>query len=121
MSLKKFLLTTFLTLVFYNLFRFIGKQIFSQADWWIGMNSDNWQHYQLGILLIFIAFIALKKKPFVKDLFLAIGSGMIIDESIDIFTLNPTFNHYSLLGIILKVLVFIGFVLITLKFKKNSL
>ena len=86
MSAKKFILTTFLTLVFFNLARAIGSRIFAQTEFWRSMLNDQWHHYQLGILLLFIIPLILRKKKVVRDFILAIGSGMIIDESMYIFT-----------------------------------
>lgn len=122
MSTKKILSITFMTLIFYNLFRFVGRNIFSQTNWWKGMNSDNWHHWQLGLLLIFAALVFLRKKLFLKDLFLAIGGGMVIDETMYAFySLNSSFNHYSPLGIIFEFLTFIAFALIILRVRSKKL
>jgi len=122
MSIKNFLLTTFFTILFYNLSRFIGVRFFSQTNWWIRMNNDSWHHWQLGILLIFIAFALLKNKRFVKSLFLAIGSGMIIDESMYLlYPFNNQFSHWASLGIVFEFLVFVIFVFIILKTRPKNI
>jgi len=121
MSTKKFLFITFMTLVFYNLLRFVGLNNFSQTNWWKEMNSDNWHHWQLGLLLIFIALIFLRKKQFLKNLLLAIGSGMVIDEIMYAFyPFNSSFSHYSSLGIFFEFLVFIVFSLIVLRVRRKN-
>jgi len=119
MSPKKFTIVTLYTIVFYNLFRVIGWSYFSQTGWWKGMVSDNLHHYQLGILLVFFAFFLLKRWPLIKDLFLAIGAGMIIDESTYIlYPINNAFSHYSPIGIVFELLAFIVFTLLIFKVKK---
>lgn len=121
MSARKFVLVTFLTLVFYTLSRFIGWMIFSQANWLKRMDSDNWHHWQLGLLLIFVAFFVFKRKQFIKDLFLAVGSGMVIDETMyALYPLDSSFSHYSPVGIIFEFLVFLAFSLIVLKIKPQK-
>lgn len=121
MSPKKFVLITLCTIIFYNLFRVIGWSYFSETDWWEGIISDGLHHYQLGILLVFSAFIFLKKRLFIKDLLLAIGAGMIIDESMyALYQTNNAFSHYSPTGIIFEFLVFIVFALIIFKVKKHQ-
>jgi len=120
MSAKKFILTTFLTLVFFNLARAIGSRIFAQTEFWRSMLNDQWHHYQLGILLLFIIPLILRKKKVVRDFILAIGSGMIIDESMYIFyPFNQDFSHYSIIGIVFEFLLFAIFSLLILKLKKG--
>lgn len=123
MSTKRFFLITFFTLIFYNFFRIIGWKLFRTTGWWIRINSDRWHHWQLGILLIFVAFIIFRRRLFFRDLFLAIGSGMIIDESMYIlYPLDHHFTHYSLVGIIFEFLIYVCFALIIIRlrlFKKK--
>jgi hypothetical protein len=119
MSPKKFILTTLFTLIFYNLSRLIGWNYFSETDWWKSIISDGLHHYQLGILLVFSALLFLKKSLFIRDLLLAIGTGMIIDESMYIlYPINNAFSHYSPIGIALELIVFIVFALIIFRAKK---
>ena len=118
MSRKTFILVTFLTIVFYNFSRYIGWKFFAQAEWFRDMIGDRWHHYQLGFLLIVIAFIVLRKKLFARDLFLSIGSGMVIDESMYFFyPLNSAFSHYSFLGILFEFMIFTIFALILFRLR----
>lgn len=120
MSAKKFVLITFLTLIFFNIERIIGLRFFTQTDFWDRTISDKWHHYQLGILFLLIAFLIFRKKRKLRDLILAIGSGMIIDESMYLFyPLNPNFAHYTPLGIGFEFLVFTVFSFFIIKFKKT--
>jgi len=124
MTPKKFIFIAFLTIIFYFLLRFIGWEFFSQTKLWQRIINDNLHHYQLGTLLLLVAFIFLKRKPTLKDYFLAIGSGMIIDESAFIFKIinrdlfdlvwssNPILIFWDLS-------VFIIFSIIIFKFKKR--
>jgi len=118
MSRKKFVLVTFSTLIFFNIARIIGWRFFAQTGWWDRTLSDKWHHYQLGILLSLIALLIFRRKEKLRDLILAVGSGMIIDESMYLFyPLNENFSHNSIVGITFEFLVFIIFALIVLKIK----
>lgn len=117
---KKFAFITFLTILFFFLGRFMVWTFFAETKLWLRMNSDNLHHYQLGILLLLIAFLFLKKKPKLREYLLAIGSGMIIDESMYIFGFinSEIFNHYHPIGISMGFLVFIVYSLLIFKYKK---
>jgi len=117
MSPSKFNLTVFATLIFFNLGRFFGWKFFSQTVFWQTIMNDNLHHYQLGILLLVLTLF-LKKRKKIRDFILAIGSGMIIDESMYAFySLSPRFSHYSIIGIGFEFLVFAIFSVIVYKLK----
>lgn len=121
MSAKRFVLVTFLTLLLFNLERIIGVRFFAQTDFWNRTISDKWHHYQLGILLLLAAFLIFRKKKGLRDLILAVGSGMIIDESMYLFyPLNQNFSHYSIIGIAFEFLVFAVFSLAVFKLKSTK-
>lgn len=120
MPKSKFILTTFLTIIFYNLARILGQKFFTSSWWWKRINNDQWHHYQLGLLLIIVAVILLKKKKFLKELLLAVGIGMVIDESMYLlYPLNHAFSHYNLIGIIFEFIVFVVFSLTLLRYGKS--
>lgn len=121
MSTKKFVLVTFLTLLLFNLARIIGVRFFAQTDFWNRTISDKWHHYQLGILFLLVAFLIFRKRKRLRDLILAVGSGMVIDESMYLFyPLNPSFNHYTALGVGFEFLVFVIFSLAVFKLKSTK-
>lgn len=121
MSSKRFVLITLLTILFFNLSRLVGWYFFGYTTWWRSTITDRWHHYQLGFLLIAIAFVVLKKRPFMKDLFLAVGSGMVIDESMYLlYPLNPAFSHYHPLGIFFEFAVFAVFAPIIFRIRSES-
>lgn len=118
MSAKGFISVILLTLTVFNIGRIIGWRIFGQTDWWNGIIYDDWHHYQLGILLLLVTFLVLRKKRKLRDLILAVGSGMVIDESMYLlYPLNENFKHGSLVGIGFEFLVFAIFALIIFRFK----
>lgn len=135
MEAKNFILITFLTLVFFFTARIIGWAFISKTNFWQILITDNLHHYHLGFALIFIALIFLNKLQEIKDYFLAIGFGMIIDEWFYIFKfLNPgIFSHYwgsftsikFILGTLAQLFVFLIYSFIIIKqknknFDKNS-
>jgi hypothetical protein len=118
MSSKKFLITTFLTIIFYNVGRLIGWTFLSQTALWDRLINDNLHHYQLGILLILICVLFYEKIGKWRGFILAISSGMVIDESMYLFySLNKNFSHYSIVGITFEFLVFIIFARVILRFR----
>lgn len=114
MPKRLLIFTTFLTLVFYNLSRIIGSKVFAKTVWWQGMVSDNWHHYQLGFLLIIISFLMLRKKKTMKDLLLAIGTGMVIDESMFVVGIK----HYTITSVFFEMIVFIIYSLLIIKYRR---
>lgn len=120
MSSENFVLTTFFTLIYFNIARFIGWTFIAKTAFWNRLINDNLHHYQLGILLILICLLLHEKKENWRYFLLAIGSGMVIDESMYLFyPFNKNFSHYSIIGIAFEFLVFLVFSAIILKLKKQ--
>ena len=95
MKKNKFLITIFLTLVFFNISRVVGWRFFSETGFWTRIVNDDFHHWQLGIVLVVMALLARK---YIRWFYLvvALGVGMIIDESMYIF--SPIYwrlNHYA--------------------------
>lgn len=103
---KKFILITFLTLVALNISRVIGWKYFSRTALWQQIVYDDLHHYQFGILLLVIVFFV-KKLGTLRTIILAIGSGMIIDESMYLlYDINTNFSHGTITGVIFEFVVF---------------
>lgn len=117
-NFKRVVSITFITIGFLNLFRIIGWQFFFQSQWWLKIVTDNWHHYQLGLALCLLAVLVFKKKPIIRDAILAVGSGMVIDESMYVFyPLNNSFSHYSWVGIVFELFIFSVFTLFVRRVK----
>ena len=127
MSSKKFIFISFLTVLYFILGRIIGWFILKNTRFWQMIENDNIHHYQLGIFLLLVSFLFLKRKPELRDYFLAIGSGAIIDEAIFIFKfINPSFGRFYafyspvkfLMGLLFESCLFIIFSFVILSHKK---
>jgi len=106
MDKKAFLITVFFTLVIYNLSRIIGLIFFSETEFWTGIINDNFHHWQLGMVLVIMALLARRHIRW-SYLVAALGAGMIIDESMYLFSpLYLRFNHYSWEGIVFEFALF---------------
>lgn len=89
MTTGKFLLVSLLTIVAYRLGTYIVIYFWGNTSWWHGVYADQWNHYQLGIILVSAGFLLLKKtriSSFSWSL-VGIGTGMLIDEVADIIKL----------------------------------
>lgn len=128
MKARKFILITFLTILYFILARIIGWIFLKDTRFWQRIISDNLHHYQLGLLFLLGGFLFFSKNSLLRDYLLAIGSGAIIDEAIFIFKLiNPNifvyYNpHYSslkfLIGILFELALFIIFSILIIYHKK---
>lgn len=110
---KTVILTTFLTLVFFNLSRVIGFNFFAHTKVWSRIISDDLHHYQIGIILLILLLLLRNKLGRLKYPLTGMGAGTIIDESKYLF--YPSywkFDLYSLPNVILEFTVFIIFALI---------
>lgn len=121
MKPEKFIFITLLTILYFFVGRFIGWTFLSNTEFWNRIINDNLHHYQLGIIFLLISSILLKKQIKLGLYLLAIGSGMIIDESMYVFEfINPTiFTHYHPVGITIELIVFLIFSAFILKNKKR--
>ena len=88
---------------------FIGK-----TPLWNSIYSDNWNHYQLGLVLLFVSLFLREKfgKYFIPSA--AIGIGLVIDEVTDVlkvfgFQFSPNFRDSSF-DLLLIFLSFLSFV-----------
>ena len=125
MTAKKFIFITFLTILYFFLGRIIGWTFFAKSKYWLIMVNDKLHHYQSGALLLLVAFLFLKPKNKLREYFLAVGSGMIIDESSYLlfnlkFDNSSPFSHYHPVGILTEFGVFIIFSLVVLKLKNGE-
>lgn len=113
------LFLTFITIIFYNIFRFIGNIYLTQSNWYQNMIYDNLHHYQLGIILIPISLLIFKKYPKVKNIILSIAMGMIIDESMYLmqFFKLQNFDHSHIQGVIFEWVIFIVYSVLILGHK----
>lgn len=68
MNSKRFILITFLTLILFNVARIIGWRFLAQTYWWNTLLNDRWHHYQIGFLLLLVAFLILRKKKSLRNL-----------------------------------------------------
>lgn len=119
MNRKVFLTTIFLTLVSFNLSRVIGWKFFADTRIWTRIVNDNLHHWQLGLVLIALALI-IRKLTRKWYLLLAVSIGMVIDESMYLFSpLYWRLNHYSWEGIAFEFLVFITLSLVIVRFDKG--
>jgi hypothetical protein len=106
MNKKGFLAVIFLTLVFFNISRVVGWRYFSNTSAWTTIVTDDFHHWQLGILLVIVALLLKKYVRWYYKL-LAVSIGIIIDESMYVFSpFYWQFNHYSWEGIAFEFLVF---------------
>lgn len=83
--------------------------------------NDDFHHWQLGILLVAMALLARK---YVRWFYLvvALGIGMIIDESMYLFSpLYWRLNHTSWEGIIFEFVVFLIFALLVYRIRAKDL
>lgn len=93
---KRFMWIAFGMLVFFNLSRFIGWRYFSETILWKTIVYDNLHHYQFGLVLLVIAIFVKK----MRTLTLALGVGMVIDESMYLFySLDSNFRHGTWQGV----------------------
>lgn len=113
-----FLLITLSTLIFYNLARLFCTTYCLSTHWYQVILYDNLHHYQLGIVILFFSFLLLKNRKKVKNVLIALGIGMIIDESMYmLFLLGfKKFTHYHVEGIVFEFLVFFIYAYIYLLF-----
>lgn len=111
MKPEKIVLITLLTILYFSVVRLIGWTFFSQTEFWHRIVNDNLHHYQLGIVFLAVSVLLLTRKTKLGLYLLAIGSGMVIDESMYVFEfINPAiFNHDHPLGITIEVMVFLIF------------
>lgn len=128
MRARKFILITFLTILYFILARIIGWIFLKDTRFWQRIISDNLHHYQLGLLFLLGGFLFFSKNSLLRDYLLAIGSGAIIDEAIYIFKfINPKFDHFHafysphkfLTGVLFEFFVFIVFSIIVFHHKKS--
>lgn len=125
MNSKKIVLTTFITLLFLILFRIAGWTVINKTELWHSVTQDEFHHYHAGFIFLIISLIFWKKSPNLRDLLLAIGSGLIIDEWIYVFKfINPqVFSHFHatytpikfILGLVAEFLAFVAFSAVILK------
>lgn len=130
MTAKKLIFITFLTILLLILWRIAGWTIISNTKLWHTVISDEFHHYHIGFGLLIIAFLIRKKLPEIKDYFLAIGAGLIIDEWIYVFKfINPeVFSHFHatftpikfLVGLLAELLGLCVFSLFVIKLKTNK-
>ena len=114
------ILTTFITLVLLNFARIFCNKYCLQTQWYQTILNDNLHHYQLGIIIILISFFLLRNRQNLKRFLIALGMGMIIDESM--YLLPPlgltNFTHNHIEGTIFEFVVFGIYVLVYYKYKR---
>ena len=99
---RKFLWVTFVVLIFFNFSRFVGWKYLSETAFWKTIVYDNLHHYQLGLILLILAIFVKR----LRTLVLALGAGMVIDESMYLFyPLNNSFSHGTLVGFVFEFFV----------------
>lgn len=126
MRIKLFSALTLLTLLFYGFLRIIGWGYFNQTNSWRSLNNDYWHHWQLGILLLLIAFVFSKNWPIFKDILLAVGSGQIIDELTYAIFSQENISQFNMMlklwykPLVFEMLLFITFSLLVYKIKLSD-
>lgn len=114
------LLISLITLVVFNLARIFCSNYCLQTGWYQSILYDNFHHYQLGIVILLLSFFFLRNKKSLKVIFIALGVGMIIDESM--YILPPfgltNFTHYHIQGVIFEFVIFFIYAYLYLFFKK---
>lgn len=112
----KHLLITLLTLIFFNIARIFCNRYCLQTNWYQIILYDKLHHYQLGLLILLISLLFLKTRQRLKRFLIAIGAGMIIDESMYLLTplgfTNFTHNHIE--GTVFEFAVFLVYALFSL-------
>ncbi len=128
--MNTFLKTTFLTILFYRAVTFIIIYFWGSSIWWQSVTTDSGNHYQIGIVLILYSFIFLSKQTHLKfrNIIVAVGAGMIIDEISEVlkllhlYTYPPDFRDSlsDLILIIISYLIFsVSFLSIYLALKRR--
>ncbi|HCM81797.1 TPA: hypothetical protein DIS60_00280 [Patescibacteria group bacterium] len=114
-------LITLSILVFYNLARLFCSKYCMQTQWYQRILFDNLHHYQLGVILVIFSFMFLRNKRRLHNILIALGVGMVIDESMYVLSFLglKNFTHYHLEGIIFEFLVFLFYAYAYLQFSKK--
>jgi len=125
MNSNKIIFITLITLLALISFRIAGWTIINKTELWQGVTQDEFHHYHIGFILLVISFISWKRSSNLRELSLAIGSGLIIDEWIYVFKFfNPElFSHFHatytpikfIFGLVAEFLAFAAFSVIILK------
>ncbi len=116
-------LVTLLILIFFNLSRLYCNRFCLQTNWYQAILNDNLHHYQLGLLILFLSLLFLRNKwTKLREVTIALGVGMIIDESM--YLLPPlgftSFTHNHVQGIIFELLVFSTYAFLRFRFNQAS-
>jgi hypothetical protein len=116
------LLITFITLVIFNFARIFCNKYCLQTGWYRSILYDNLHHYQLGIAILLLSFLLLKNRKRLREILIALGVGMIIDESM--YLLPPlgltNFTHNRIEGTMFVFIVFFIYAYLYLFFKRVS-
>ena len=127
MTLKKFLFYTLITIVFYRVLTYIFIYFIGTSAFWHTVDTDPWNHYQIGAVLIGVYFLLTNTKFLPKFskfrfLFLSIGFGMIIDEVSDIVKLLHLYKlplqfRNSSADLLLIFITYVAFALIVFNYR----
>jgi hypothetical protein len=120
----RFLKIVGLTILTARIVSYLAIYFIGNTPVWTSIYSDNWNHFQLGLLLILVAILLrkLKKGTFIR--MAGVGLGLVLDEITDVFKLfgYPFTDHFrdSFNDLLLIVTVFLIVVLIAklVKLKK---
>lgn len=77
---KNFCIIVLLTMVGYEILRFVGWTDFANTSTWNSMNTDFWHHWELAVILLISGLTIFKKSSTIKNILYAVGSGQILDE-----------------------------------------
>jgi hypothetical protein len=85
-TLRHFLKIVWLTIISYRIGTYIVLYLWGNTAWWHGVYTDQWNHYQIGAILVPLGLIALNASRYKRTAaaMIAVGVGMILDEVSDI-------------------------------------